>query len=306
MKKRDTDIKKLRVLFIGSSISSKILLKKSIDLKLNLVGVCTKRKSNNLDFCNLKQEFKDLKIPFKYVNNINSTENYKWIKNKKPDLIFCFGWSSILKYKIIKLAKKFVLGFHPTELPKNKGRHPIIWSLALGLKKTASSFFVIKNESPDSGNIISQKKILIKNTDNAEFLYKRIMKVAQNQLEEIVYKIKNKKKINLIKNFHSNFWRKREYADGKIDWRMSASNIHNLVRALSKPYMYAHFNLNNKEIKIIKSKVLKLKDNSINENFEPGKILVKKKLFFDIKCGSGILRIFKTNLPVNLKMVNYL
>ena len=44
MKKQDTDIKKLRVLFIGSSISSKILLKKSIDLKLNLVGVCTKKK----------------------------------------------------------------------------------------------------------------------------------------------------------------------------------------------------------------------------------------------------------------------
>jgi len=65
MKKQDTDIKKLRELFIGSSISSKILLKKSIDLKLNLVGVCTKRKSNNLDFCNLKQEFKDLKTKLK-------------------------------------------------------------------------------------------------------------------------------------------------------------------------------------------------------------------------------------------------
>ena len=34
-----------------------------------------------------------------------------------------------------------VLGFHPSELPKNRGRHPLIWALALGLKKSASTFF---------------------------------------------------------------------------------------------------------------------------------------------------------------------
>ena len=51
MKKVDFDFKKLRVLFIGSSISSKILLKKSVELKLNIVGVCTKSKSKNFISC---------------------------------------------------------------------------------------------------------------------------------------------------------------------------------------------------------------------------------------------------------------
>ncbi|MFQ8877714.1 MAG: hypothetical protein ACLR7N_03875 [Roseburia hominis] len=38
-----------------------------------------------------------------------------------------------------------------------------------------------------------------------------------------------------------NVWRKRGKRDGEIDWRMSSRAIYNLVRALTKPYVGAHF-----------------------------------------------------------------
>ena len=133
----------MRIVFIGSSKSSKALLEKSIKLNLNIVGICTLKKSFNHDFCDLKKIFSNLKIPKFYSTDINSAASYNWIKNKKPDLIFCFGWSQILEKKIFLLPKIATIGFHPSELPKNRGRHPIIWSLALGLKKTASTFFLI-------------------------------------------------------------------------------------------------------------------------------------------------------------------
>ena len=65
----------------------------------------------------------------------------------------------LIKSKILKLVKENSIGFHPSKLPYNKGRHPIIWSIVLGLKSTASSFFVINNDlNPDTGDLISQKK----------------------------------------------------------------------------------------------------------------------------------------------------
>ena len=73
MQNKNESIKKMRVLFIGSAISSKVLLKKCLDLKLNIVGICTSKKSVNYDFCNLKKEFKNSKIPTKYVDNINDS-----------------------------------------------------------------------------------------------------------------------------------------------------------------------------------------------------------------------------------------
>lgn len=287
----------MRILFIGSANSSKFLLKQCFKLKLNIVGVCTQKKSRNDDFCDLKKYFKlnnNLSI---YTKNINSYKNYLWIKNKKPDLIFCFGWSQILSKNIIKLAKKMTIGFHPSELPKNRARHPIIWSLVLGLKKTASTFFIIKNEKVDSGAIVSQKKILISKSENASSLYKKIIATSCNQLGSFIKKIENNIPLKFYqkKKNESNYWRKRNYNDGRIDWRMSATSIYNLVRALSKPYNNAIFICKNKEIKILRAKIIKKKNNSLINNLEPGKILKKTHNYFDVKCGEGVIRVLETS-----------
>ena len=299
----------MRIIFIGCSKSSEALLKKCFNLKLNIVGVCTKQTSWNSDFCNLKEKFKN-NTPFFYSKNINSSKSYNWIKNKNPDLIFCFGWSELLKKKILKLAKVASVGFHPTKLPKNKGRHAIIWTIALGLKKTASTFFLIQNEKADTGKIISQKQIIIKNNETSSSLYKKIITTSQKQLVNVINffeKNKNKKKIKKFsKNYNENVWRKRNIEDGKIDWRMSASAIDRLIKALNYPYNYAHFNYNNKMIKVKECKVVNKKNNKNNSNLEPGKILIVKKDSFDIKCGEGVIRINKIDNKINFKKVYYL
>ena len=76
-----------------------------------------------------------------YTQNINDKRTYKWLKNKRPDLIICLGWSHIIEPKVLKIPKYGIIGYHPSDLPRNKGRHPIIWPLVLGLKETASTFF---------------------------------------------------------------------------------------------------------------------------------------------------------------------
>ena len=287
----------MRILFIGSANSSKFLLKKCFELKLNIVGVCSQKKSSNDDFCDLKKYFKLNNSLSIYTKNINSYKNYLWIKKKTPDLIFCFGWSQILNKNIIKLAKKMTIGFHPTELPKNRGKHPIIWSLVLGLKKTASTFFVIKNEKVDSGKIVSQRTILISKSENASSLYKKIITTSCNQLGSFIKKIENNIPLKFYKKKENEsiYWRKRNYNDGRIDWRMSATSIYNLVRALSKPYKNAIFIYKNKEIKILRAKIIKKKNNSLINNIEPGKILKKTNNYFDVKCGEGVIRILETS-----------
>ena len=66
-----------------------------------------------------------------------------------------------------------------------------------------------------------------------------------------------------------NYWRKRYYFDGKIDFRMSAQAVDRLVKALAPPYACSHVEKNNKIFKIIKSKIIKNK----TTNLIPGKIL---------------------------------
>ena len=217
---------------------------------------------------------KKKKIPFVYCKKINNPKIINWIKNKKPDYIFCFGWSELLSSSILKIPKKGSIGYHPSELPKNKGRHPIIWSLVLGLKFAGSSFFFM-NKEPDSGKIISQQRIKITNKDNANSLYKKLIKVSVKQLKILINKLDKKQFKNFKKEqtTQGNYWRKRNFDDGKVDWRMSSTNIHNLTRALSEPYPHAHFYFCGKKIEIIKTKIISFKKN----NIEPGKVIAIKK-----------------------------
>ena len=58
------------------------------------------------------------------------------------------GWSQLLNKEIIKLPKLGIIGSHPTELPKYRGRAPIPWTILKGLKKSALTFFFIPAQHP--------------------------------------------------------------------------------------------------------------------------------------------------------------
>jgi len=130
----------MRIVFIGAVEFSLKALEKLVELDANIVGVCTKKSSTfNADYADLTNVCKKKNIPYKYVDDINSKDNIEWIKKLNPDIIFCFGWSYLIKKELLKLPKMGIVGYHPANLPKNRGRHPLIWALALGLKKSAST-----------------------------------------------------------------------------------------------------------------------------------------------------------------------
>ena len=71
------------------------------------------------------------------------------------DLDFCLeaiekGEENLIKKEILEIPKKYCIGTHPTALPFNRGRHPLHWLIAIGIPKTALSFFATNLSSPCS------------------------------------------------------------------------------------------------------------------------------------------------------------
>jgi methionyl-tRNA formyltransferase len=229
------------------------------------------------------------------VSFILGSGTIDWSGGRAPDVIFCFGWPRLLKEELLTLAPLGVVGFHPAALPANRGRHPLIWALALGLEHTASTFFFI-DAGADSGDILSQRSLAIDPTEDARALYDKVCATALEQITQFVPQL-------AVGSFarepqdhtQANTWRKRGMADGKIDWRMSALSVHNLVRALTKPYVGAHFVVNGKEIKVWKSMVL----GDAPANVEPGKVLAIRAGAPVIKCGQDALCLLVTEPTFN-------
>ncbi len=293
----------MKIFFIGAVEFSKCALAKLIEMRAEIIGVATKADSPfNADFADLTPLCNEATIPYRFVNNVNDEEVVSWIRSLCPDIVFCFGWSELLKRELLHLAPMGAVGFHPAALPANRGRHPIIWALALGLEKTASTFFFM-DEGADSGDILSQKFIKIEYSDDAQSLYSKIIDTAMRQIEEFLPEIKNGTYERMPQD-HSltNNWRKRSKNDGKIDFRMSSYSIYNLVRALTKPYVGAHVVYNGKEYKVWKSKEKKSKA----VNMEPGKVLAVENNIITVKTGDDAVDIIEHDFKVMPLVGEYL
>ena len=280
-----------------------VFIEKLISINANIVGVCTKEESKfNSDYADLSPICNQNRIPLKNVSDINSNETVEWISSLNPDIIFCFGWSSLIKKDLLNLAPMGVVGYHPAKLPQNRGRHPLIWALALGLKNSASTFFFME-EGADDGDILSQKDFDILYTDDAKTLYTKVIDVALFQIEKFIPQLNNKT-FNRISQNHeqANTWRKRGKSDGRIDFRMNSETIYNLVRALTRPYIGAHLEYKGKDIIIWKIEVL---ENTLN-NIESGKILESNDKFIVIKTYDGAIKLLEHEFDEMPKIGEYL
>jgi len=293
----------MKVVLIGSVEFSLRVLEKLISIDVDLVGVCTKKSSTfNSDFFDLKPLSDINEVPCLHVEDINSTKSVEWIKNLNPDVIFCFGWSSLIKKDILALAPMGIVGYHPAKLPKNRGRHPLIWALALGLKESASTFFFM-DEGADTGDMLSQVDFEISYQDDARNLYDKVVETALIQIEEFIPALEKGTYTRIKQNEkESNSWRKRNELDGEIDFRMNSRSIYNLTRALTKPYVGAHIKFNE-----INYSVWKVKEsNDFQENIEPGKVLRVFDKIFVVKSYDGAIEIIEHNFKEMPKVGEYL
>ena len=294
----------MNIVLIGTVKFSQEMLISLIESGENIVGVVTGGNKNvNSDYVDLGLTCQMYNIPCLITSDVNSVDSINWIKFLSPEIIFCFGWSKLIQKRLLELSPMGVIGYHPAALPKNRGRHPLIWALVLGLKKTASSFFIM-DEGADSGDVVSQEEIIIDDDDDAGSLYEKMIYTARMQLISLVPMIKNKSLFKKTQDHKvANFWRKREAVDGIIDWRMSATSINNLVRGLAKPYVGAEFSYNNDHYKVWASRVHVGLE---YENIEPGKVVEVKNKKMIIKCNVGAIELLCVDPQLFIREGEYL
>jgi len=285
----------MRIVFLGCVDFSRALYERTLGLPdVQVVGVVTRATSAfHSDFCSLAPLAGAAGIPVFLDSANRQQEMAAWIRQRAPDVIYCFGWPYLLQASVLAVPSKGVIGYHPTALPRNRGRHPIIWTLVLGLTETCSSFFIM-DEGADSGDLVSQTTVPVFATDSATSLYERLKAAALNQLPELTAALVGGQ-VRRIRQDSSRatYWRKRGKEDGRIDWRMPSPGIYNLVRALARPYPGAHCVVSGREVKIWRTEFPSPAQwpEATVQHREPGRVLAVRANTFDIRCGVGVLRI---------------
>lgn len=279
----------MRIVFMGCVEFSYHALTKLLTVQeAEVVGIVTQEFSTfNSDFRSLQPVADSTGIPCLIVRGNDQERISKWLVELAPDVIYCFGWSYLLGSPVLQIPRLGVIGYHPAALPRNRGRHPVIWALALGLEQTASTFFFM-DEGADSGDILSQRTVPITPEDNATTLYQKLIYTALEQIPCFTRDLATGSYDRTPQDHSiSNYWRKRSKSDGRVDWRMSADAICNLIRALAPPYPGAHCIVAGTEVKIWSAEPLRMD----SAHHEPGKVLSSDASGIVVKCSHGAVRL---------------
>lgn len=295
---------KMKTILIGSVGSSKAVLDVMIRIGFPITYVFSVDEKYSEDisgYVPIHEIAEKNGIPYKKFHKINDAENVAIIKHIKPDYIFVIGLSQLVGKDIIDSAAKGVIGFHPTPLPKMRGRAANVWQVLLGIHETKCSMFFI-DEGMDSGDILGQQEYMIEDTDYACDVGRKIDE-ALGKLAERVLKEMMEDRLNRIKqnSDEATYLLRRTPEDGQIDWSCSVSDIHRLIRAVSKPYPGAYGLYDGKHKLIIWRAEIKENTKYIGIN---GQIADIQNGEMNIVCRDGLLHVTEFENVDNVKLLS--
>lgn len=292
-------MKDLRVVFMGTPEFSLPVLS-SLNENCNVIGVvCQPDKPSNrgeVKLSPIKQYAVDNNIPI--YQPVSIKNEYKSILELKPDIIITCAYGQIIPKEILDYPKYGCINVHASLLPKLRGGAPIHKAIIDGYKETGITIMKMSLKM-DAGDIISQSKIEILDTDTVGVLHDKLSVLARDLLISTLPDIINNN-INPIKQDESEVtyaWNiKRE--DEKIDFNKTTREIYNQIRGLN-PYPGAYSILKGKIIKIWTSRVGNV---YYSEDILNGQIV---KLYSDgigIKTSNGEIVITELQLEGKRRM----
>lgn len=286
----------MKIVFVGAVDFSRHCLQQVLDCDGNVVAVLTLAREDagfHSDCANLSDVAMQHGVTVHRIKKINDPKSIELIRSLKPDVIFVFGWSQLISKRILDIPPLGCIGTHPALLPRNRGRHPIVWALVEGLIESGLTFFYV-DEGTDSGDILWQKSFPITLEDDAGSLYEKIKVLASEAIREFLPQLE-RGTARRIPQDHSQatYWRKRSEKDGEIHWIGSTMKIYNLIRALARPYVGAHTYINNQKMLIWRARIPQKPLPPVAMDVQPGIIFARIDVGFDVRTGDGYLTVLE-------------
>jgi UDP-4-amino-4-deoxy-L-arabinose formyltransferase/UDP-glucuronic acid dehydrogenase (UDP-4-keto-hexauronic acid decarboxylating) len=223
-------------------------------------------------------------IPVYTPDNINHPLWVEKIRELKPDVLFSFYYRDILSADILNIPVSGCYNLHGSLLPKYRGRVPSNWAIINGETETGVT---LHHMTPgiDAGDIVAQQSVSIDADDTAQTLLNKQVTAAGSMLDECLPAIKAGSAGRTPQNNdEATYFGGRTADDGAIDWSQSAAAVHNLVRAVTRPYPGAFTFAGQRSLTIWEVEVI---DNA--SDAKPGTILSVEPL--EVACGEGAVRV---------------
>lgn len=260
-------------------------------------------KENVSGFRSFEDLAKEYGIPIYFVRSysMKHEDDVRFFEEHRFDLLIQGGWQRLFPELIIKTLTIGAIGVHgsPDFLPKGRGRSPINWSLINDAKRFIIHFFIIK-PGVDDGDIFHYEIFDINLWDDCNTLYLKNAYVSSRALLKYIPLLLQRKVEFKSQSGEPTYYLKRNPEDGRIDFSKSVFELHNFIRALTKPYPGAFCFYQNSKILIwiaqpfdTRLDTIEMLNGEVVESFTNG--------WFVIKTEGGLLLVKEYSSDIVIK-----
>jgi len=166
----------------------------------------------------------------------NSPQELERIARIAPTALFSFYYRDLLKRPLLAIPRRGGVNLHGSLLPRYRGRAPVNWQLLHGERESGATLHYMVAKA-DAGDIVDQEPFPIGPDDTPTDVFRKLLPAAERVLERSAASVMDGSapRIRQLESKATTFGR-RSAADGAIDWRHSATDVRNLVRAVTTPY----------------------------------------------------------------------
>lgn len=214
----------------------------------------------------------DLGIASVEVVDPNVTYFEEKLRSINADVFVVAGFDKPLKPELIEMPRSCCLSLHSGALPKFRGSYPLNWALIEG--ETNFTLSIVESDQfLDRGDILAWRKLAIAEDETICDL----LNVATTEFPKLLLEVMRSMVEGSVKrqpqsDGRPGFYTTRFPGDGLILWDvLTLHQIHNRIRALTRPFSCAFSYLKERKVLLLKSKLS-------NKIFigEPGRVYKKE------------------------------
>ncbi|WP_312270279.1 bifunctional UDP-4-amino-4-deoxy-L-arabinose formyltransferase/UDP-glucuronic acid oxidase ArnA [Pseudomonas sp.] len=223
-------------------------------------------------------------IPVHAPEDVNHPLWIERIRQLEPEFIFSFYYRHLLSEDILAMARKGAYNLHGSLLPRYRGRAPANWVLVNGETETGVTLHRMERR-PDTGPIVSQSRVAIAQDDTAHTLHAKLREASRQLLVEILPRLAHGDVQEVTQDdSKASYFGRRTPADGELDWTRPASELYNLIRAVTQPYPGAFSFVGDRKLIVWQAQAVDTRHDQ-----KPGAVVSLDPL--RIACGDGVLEI---------------
>lgn len=247
----------MRIILIGQAVFAEKTLEKLVNKGEEVLAVFCPPDAPGGKFDPIKQRALQLNIPVHQQKSMKGPEVLEKFVALKADLAILAFVTQIVPPPVFNAPRFGSICFHPSLLPKYRGRSAINWALINGEEKTGISLFWV-DEGIDTGPLLLQKEVTVDPEDTTGTLYfNKLFPVGVEAIAEAVDLIKAGNPPRIVQDeSRANYDPPCGDEHAKIDWSKPAQTVYNLIRGCD-PQPGAHTTWQGKMVRLYECRVEK-------------------------------------------------